>query len=241
MTEKLRQNKYQKILEKYHLWVTKSISYEGDNEDTHLLKRIHWRMCVVNFSFLTLFIPIYHFLGINYWTTLASIYVLFNLINLIVFYLVHRGVEWFALSTQLFHVFFSFVGVILCGGILYSGGAVFIGIVGPFYALIFPNRKRAIAILILYLITVVIEAILQPYLVPYPPITPLLNIVFFVAQFSVVIIVFFFMLSYYANQSIILKQAEATKLRELDVVKTNIYTNITHEFRTPLSIIIGLA
>ena len=64
---------------------------------------------------------------------------------------------------------------------------VFIGIVGPFYALMFPNRKRAIAILILYLITVVIEAILQPYLVPYPPITPLINIVFFVAQFSVVI------------------------------------------------------
>ena len=49
------------------------------------------------------------------------------------------------------------------------------------------------------------------------------------------------MLSYYANQSIILKQAEATRLRELDAVKTNIYTNITHEFRTPLSIIIGLA
>jgi len=241
MKQESKHNKYEKILMKYRLWVTKSISYEGDNEDILLLKRIHWRMCVGNFSFLTLFIPIYHFLGINYWTTLASIYVLFNLINLIVFYLVRRGVEWFALSTQLFHVFFSFVGVILCGGILYSGGAVFIGIFGPFYALIFPNRKRAIAILILYFITVVIEAILQPYLVPYPPITPLLNIVFFVAQFSVVMMVFFFLLSYYANQSIILKQAEATRLKELDAVKTNIYTNITHEFRTPLSIIIGLA
>ena len=241
MTEELKINKYKKILNNYQLWVTKSVSYEGDNEDTILLKRIHWRMCVGNFSFLTLFIPIYHFLRVDYWTILASIYVLFNLINLIIFYLVRRGVEWFALSTQLFHVFFSFVSVLLCGGLLYSGGAVFIGIVGPFYALIFPNRKRAVAILVLYLITVVIEAILQPYLVPYPPITPLLNIVFFVAQFSVVITVFFFMLSYYANQSIILKQAEATRLRELDAVKTNIYTNITHEFRTPLSIIIGLA
>ncbi|OGU70527.1 MAG: hypothetical protein A2V93_02815 [Ignavibacteria bacterium RBG_16_34_14] len=198
-------------------------------------------MCVGNFSFLTLFIPIYYFLGVNYWTILAIVYVVFNLINLIIFYLVRRGVEWFALSTQLFHVFFSFVSVLLCGGILYSGGAVFIGIVGPFYALIFPNRKRAIVILVLYLITVIIEALLQPYLTPYPPITPLINIVFFVAQFSVVIMVFFFMLSYYANQSIILKQAEATRLRELDAVKTNIYTNITHEFRTPLSIIIGLA
>ena len=117
---------------------------------------------------------------------LAVVYVVFNLINLIIFSLVRSGVEWFALSTQLFHVFFSFVGVILCGGILYSGGSVFIGRVGPFYALIFPNRKRAIAILILYLITVVIEALLQPHLTPYPPITSLINIVFFVVQFSVV-------------------------------------------------------
>jgi len=241
MTEDSKQNKYQKILEKYHLWVTKSVSYEGDNEDTLLLKRIHWRMCVGATSNLLPFIFIYHILGINYWTILAIVYVVFNLINLIIFSLVRRGVEWFALSTQLFHVFFSFVGVILCGGILYSGGSVFIGIVGPFYALIFPNRKRAIAILILYLITVVIEALLQPYLTLYPPITSLINIVFFVVQFSVVITVFFFFLSYYANQSIIMKQAEATRLRELDAVKTNIYTNITHEFRTPLSIIIGLA
>jgi hypothetical protein len=83
MTEDSKQNKYQKILEKYHLWVTKSVSCEGDNEDTHLLKRIHWRMCVGNFSFLMLFIPIYHILGIYYWTILAIVYVSFNLINLI--------------------------------------------------------------------------------------------------------------------------------------------------------------
>jgi signal transduction histidine kinase/DNA-binding response OmpR family regulator len=241
MKDNSKHSKYQKILEKYYQWVTKSVSYEGDNEDTLLLKRIHWRMCVGTFSNPLPVIVVWYILGLKYWTILGVVYVVFNLINLIIFYLVRRGVEWFALSSQLFHVFFSFVFVLFSGGILISGGMVFAGIFGPFYALMFPNRKRAIAILILYLITLVIEALLQPYLTPYQPITPLLNIVFFVAHFSAVITVFFIMLSYYANQSIILKQAEATKLRELDAVKTNIYTNITHEFRTPLSIIIGLA
>ena len=33
-----------------------------------------------------------------------------------------------------------------------------------------------------------------------------------------------------------LAQAEARRLQELDVVKTRLYTNITHEFRTPLTI-----
>jgi len=34
--------------------------------------------------------------------------------------------------------------------------------------------------------------------------------------------------------------AEAHRLRELDEVKTQLYTNITHEFRTPLTIILGM-
>ncbi|MBV6441651.1 MAG: response regulator [Haliscomenobacteraceae bacterium CHB4] len=34
---------------------------------------------------------------------------------------------------------------------------------------------------------------------------------------------------------------EAKRLEELDTVKTRLYTNITHEFRTPLTIILGLA
>lgn len=38
-----------------------------------------------------------------------------------------------------------------------------------------------------------------------------------------------------------LAQAEAQRLRELDALKTRLFTNITHEFRTPLTIILGMA
>lgn len=38
-----------------------------------------------------------------------------------------------------------------------------------------------------------------------------------------------------------LAQAETLRLRELDGVKTRLYTNITHEFRTPLTVILGMA
>lgn len=37
-----------------------------------------------------------------------------------------------------------------------------------------------------------------------------------------------------------LDKAEARRLRELDQVKTRLYTNITHEFRTPLTVIEGM-
>lgn len=38
-----------------------------------------------------------------------------------------------------------------------------------------------------------------------------------------------------------LAEAEAQRLTELDTVKTQLYTNITHEFRTPLTVISGMA
>ncbi|MCK6690482.1 MAG: ATP-binding protein [Thermoanaerobaculia bacterium] len=37
-----------------------------------------------------------------------------------------------------------------------------------------------------------------------------------------------------------LEQAEAIRLREIDLVKARLYTNITHEFRTPLTVILGI-
>ena len=37
------------------------------------------------------------------------------------------------------------------------------------------------------------------------------------------------------------EQQEAKKVKELDAVKTQLYTNITHEFRTPLTVILGMA
>ncbi|MET0638142.1 MAG: ATP-binding protein [Chitinophagaceae bacterium] len=37
------------------------------------------------------------------------------------------------------------------------------------------------------------------------------------------------------------EQLEARRVKELDTVKTQLYTNITHEFRTPLTVIMGMA
>ncbi|RRB04325.1 hybrid sensor histidine kinase/response regulator transcription factor [Larkinella rosea] len=42
----------------------------------------------------------------------------------------------------------------------------------------------------------------------------------------------------YLNQSMAFKQKEAIHLREVDAMKTRFFTNITHEFRTPLTLIL---
>ena len=43
------------------------------------------------------------------------------------------------------------------------------------------------------------------------------------------------------RNQLIFEQLEAKRIKELDTTKTQLYTNITHEFRTPLTVIIGMA
>jgi signal transduction histidine kinase/DNA-binding response OmpR family regulator/ligand-binding sensor domain-containing protein len=43
------------------------------------------------------------------------------------------------------------------------------------------------------------------------------------------------------KQQLSFEKQEAVRVRELDALKTRLFTNLTHEFRTPLTIIIGMA
>ncbi len=53
-----------------------------------------------------------------------------------------------------------------------------------------------------------------------------------------VVIGLFFIIRYFLNPRI--KDQEHDQLKKLDEVKSKLYTNITHEFRTPLTVIIGM-
>ncbi len=53
-------------------------------------------------------------------------------------------------------------------------------------------------------------------------------------------IIYFFQKRIRLQHQFKLKYEEANRLKELDTFKTQVYTNLTHEFRTPLTVILGM-
>jgi len=110
-----------------------------------------------------------------------------------------------------------------------------------FFSLFGQKAWITLELMLVFISGVIISVLLQPIL-NYTPIIPSsVNLIFFVGNillFSIILLVFLF---YSIRKSIEMEQVEANRLKELDEVKTKLFTNITHEFRTPLTIILGMA
>ena len=104
----------------------------------------------------------------------------------------------------------------------------------------FRRKSHTVWIYILYVITVILVGVLHPYLTVPPEMTPEVNISLYVIN---LLWISGFVTVYVLNfisQSVKLEQLETTRVKELDEAKTKYYTYITHEFRTPLTVITGM-
>ncbi len=223
------------VLTTLNTWLTRYVQYPGDNEETVLLKKLWWLGHIGGIPFLLLgsaIIADHKGMGVV-WMNVLFILLLAG--APIVYHFHRRNIEGYALVTQLGIVIFSAIKVYLIGGPLVAGGAVFIGLMGPFYALIFPRKRRAIYIYLLYVMLIVAGIVFQPA----PLETYLVN--HYLLGFGTGVTIIFVTLYYFTIQVDRLKENERQRIQDLDAFKTRFYTNITHEFRTPLTIIRGIA
>jgi signal transduction histidine kinase/AraC-like DNA-binding protein len=230
------------FIRKTDQWISKILSYPGIDKDTLTQEKLYWISSVAVTTMIFCLTISYHIIFpqlriiIYYGLFLTAVY----LQGVIFPPFIHgQKVKW-QLINQLIVSIATFLCILKLGGIPYSGGLVFIGLALVLFTLNFRVKKHSIIIFCTYLVTVILAGILNPYLTVPPEMTPEVNVSLFVVNtvwISSFAMVFVFN---FISQRIRLEQIEIERIKELDEAKSRFYTNITHEFRTPLTIITGM-
>lgn len=230
------------ILNQADHWITRILSYPGIDKDILAQKRINWLASVAVTSMTLLITLSYHFifpqLRILIWYG-AFLTLVFS--QGVIYPLIFRQTSrWLLIIDQTLVALASFVAIIMLGGIPYSGGLVMVGFALIFFSLNFKRKGHSIAIYLIYVVTVIIAGVLQPRLSIPPEMTSEVNISLFVVNTLWISGFAMTFVLHFISQRVRLEQMETVRIRELDDAKTKLYTNITHEFRTPLTVITGM-
>ena len=162
-------------------------------------------------------------------------------VALITSYFFIKRAKFLVLIKELGFQVIAFYFVYHMGGILTSGGAVLLGLIPIFVSLSFKNRLWITVSFSVYFISIFYLAIVDENLPGKDVYTTELNLIAWaISLLLVTLLIFIFALlaqRIFTN----LEHREAERQKEISDAKTRLYTNITHEFRTPLTVILGLA
>lgn len=171
-----------------------------DNDDIRTAKNIWWVcMCFAIPSMWIMAVAglLFHWRSYgDFWLALS---VYFTLL-FVLFAVLRRGIEWIGLASQVFLIVASLVFTAREGGLLHSGGLVFMGLMGPLYALTFPKVERAAYLMVIYLAGIGALAALPPGLNSPPSLSASANLWLFAVTFAVMAIFTFVALMYFVRQ-----------------------------------------
>lgn len=173
--------------------------------------------------------------------TYALVMVSIQLSLIIIAPFTRKSFLWLTVIANNLYILATFVTIIRLGGIPYSAGMIFVPFAVIFFTLPWQKLCVTTQLFILYVLTIIACVVLQPGLRDSGEFSPILNAVMFGVNIIWMSAAVYLSIVQYYNQNRKIDQMENQRLQELDEVKTRLFTNITHEFRTPLTIILGMA
>jgi len=223
-------------------WISRILYHPSLDKDVLAQKKINWIASVAVTTMIFFLTLAYHIIFpqlriLIYYGFFLTIVFLQGVIYPLIF---RRIGVWLLLVDQTLVAIATFIAILFLGGIPYSGGLVVVGLALIFFSLNFKRRGQSVWIYVVYVITIILAGILNPYLTVPPEMTTEVNISLFVVNLVwISTFAMVFVMSFIA-QRVKLEKSETDRIKEIDEARTRLYTNITHEFRTPLTVITGM-
>lgn len=145
------------------------------------------------------------------------------------------------------NIFCVYVIIVTCltmvylGGITTSHGLILVGLNCAMASVLTDQQKWTIVLFQLYGLTILVAGVYELSGEPMWSIDQRTNIIFFIINILWINATTLFLVFYYMITRSAFEKLESERLKALDEAKTNLYTDITHEFRTPLTVILGMA
>ena len=146
-----------------------------------------------------------------------------------------------ALISLYFGSIFAFSATLVFGGLLESGGVVFVGLANVVFSLTLLERFHTKILMGIFIGSLIFIPFLVPYFQPIEVLSRSLNIGLFIVHIIVITVNIITSLNYYIDEIVHLQSIEIEREQAVEKMKNLFYTNISHEFRTPLTAIIGMA
>ena len=230
------------LLLKTDSWISRILYHPSLDKDSLAQKKINW-LASVSVTTMIFFLTLsYHIIFpqlriLIYYGFFLTIVFMQGIIYPLIF---SRVGVWLLLVDQTLVAIATFVAILMLGGIPYSGGLVVVGLAFIFFSLHFRNKSQSVWIYVVYVITIILAGILNPRLTVPPEMTTEVNISLYVVNLVwISTSAMIFVMSFIATR-VKLERSETDRIKELDDARTRLYTNITHEFRTPLTVITGM-
>jgi signal transduction histidine kinase/DNA-binding response OmpR family regulator len=228
---------------KLNLWLEKKLSFPGCTSkqlqgnvtvfENHIFLSATGLIYAISLSILAPGLTLY----IHYMTAFGSLYILSLVLQLLFprpYMVIH-----ICISSTMYLLTFCYI--FLMGGIATSAGLIFAGMSNVLATIPRQRTWFPISMFSLFCILVVILMIVKPLLNVPGQMTPVANSLLYAANAVILTGGALGFVLRFIRQQKKLEELEARHLKEINEFKDRFFTNVTHEFRTPLTIIDGMA